>query len=153
LPELEIEQTVERTATTVTDIRQSSGRRIEFWAVGIGVAGAVFAAWKGGWMAGVSLATGAALSLVNYRWLKDGVAAISQMAAVQSEKQQVRIPRIIYIKFFGRFVLLLAAVYVILTRSLLIAEWLLTGLFVVVAAVLAEMIYLLSRGTGVTSGV
>lgn len=104
-------------------------------------------------MAGVSLATGAALSLVNYRWLKDGVAAISQMAAVQSEKQQVRIPRIIYIKFFGRFVLLLAAVYVILTRSLLIAEWLLTGLFVVVAAVLAEMIYLLSRGTGVTSGV
>jgi len=104
-------------------------------------------------MAGVSLATGAALSLVNYRWLKGGVAAISQMARVQTEKQQVRIPKIIYIKFFARFVLLLAAVYVILTRSFLMAEWLLTGLFVVVAAVLAEMIYLLLRGAGVTSGV
>jgi len=137
----------------VTEIRQSSERRIEFWAVGIGVAGAAFAAWKGGWMAGVSLATGAALSLVNYRWLKGGVAAISQMARVQTEKQQVRIPKIIYIKFFARFVLLLAAVYVILTRSFLMAEWLLTGLFVVVAAVLAEMIYLLLRGAGVTSGV
>lgn len=104
-------------------------------------------------MAGVSLAIGAALSLVNYRWLKGGVAAISQMARVQTEKQQVGIPKMIYIKFFARFVLLLAAVYVILTRSFLIAEWLLSGLFVVVAAVLAEMIYLLSRGAGVTSGV
>ncbi|HLW99065.1 MAG TPA: hypothetical protein VKR82_10490 [Candidatus Acidoferrales bacterium] len=137
----------------MTEIRQSSEHRIEFWAVGIGVAGAAFAAWKGGWMAGVSLATGAALSLVNYRWLKGGVAAISQLARVQAEEQQVRIPRIIYVKFFARFILLLAAVYVILTRSFLIAEWLLTGLFVVVAAVLAEMIYLLSRGGGVTSGV
>jgi hypothetical protein len=137
----------------VTEIRQPSERRVELWAVGIGVAGAAFAAWKGGWMAGVSLATGAALSLINYRWLKGGVAAISQMARTQTEKQQVRIPKIIYIKFFARFVLLLAAVYVILTRSFLKAEWLLTGLFVVVAAVLAEMIYFLSRGAGDTSGV
>jgi hypothetical protein len=55
----------------------------------------------------------------------------------------------IYVKFFGRFALLLVVVYVILSRSLLPVAAVVGGLFAVVAAVMIELFWeLLHTGRG-----
>lgn len=56
-----------------------------------------------------------------------------------------------FLKFFTGLALLLAALYVILSRSLLPAPPLLAGLFAAVAAVILQMVYLLASG-GVAKG-
>jgi hypothetical protein len=95
---------------------------------------------------------GALLSWLNYRLLKQGVAtiipapasALCQMpdATVQQPAQNsLKVPVKGFAKFFGRYILLAAALYVILAHSLLPAAPFFAGLFVVVAAVLAELLY------------
>ena len=54
-------------------------------------------------------------------------------------------PVSVYAKFFGRFALLLAVVYVILSRSLLPVAAVLGGLFAVIAAVMIEVMWELVR--------
>ena len=60
--------------------------------------------------------------------------------------RDARVPRFVYAKFFGRFALLLVAVYVILSRSWLPVTAVFAGLFAVVAAVLIELMWELLRG-------
>lgn len=57
-----------------------------------------------------------------------------------SEKKPNKAPVSVYIKFLGRFILLLAVVYVILTRPILPGAAVLLGLFTVISAVLCEMV-------------
>ncbi len=120
---------------------QAGGRRIEYLTLGLGAGATLVVAVGWGWRAAAGLALGAALSWVNYRWLKQGVAAIARLSTAQADAPQVRIPKRVYVKFFGRFALLLIAVYVILSGSLLPGATVLAGLFAVVAAVLVELIY------------
>ncbi len=132
---------------TSSDISlQAGGRRIEYLTLGLGAAATLVVAVGWGWRAAAGLALGAALSWVNYRWLKQGVAAIAQLSTAQADAPKVRIPKRVYVKFFGRFALLLVAVYAILSGSLLPGATVLAGLFAVVAAVLIELIYRLVRG-------
>lgn len=58
-----------------------------------------------------------------------------------SDTKRKTAPASVYIKFLGRFILLLAVVYVILTRPILPGDAVLLGLFTVIAAVLCEMVY------------
>jgi hypothetical protein len=122
-------------------------KRIEWFTALLGAAAAIVAALRWGWGAGIGLALGAALSWLNFRWLKQGVGALVEVAAAQTGTDKPRVPRSVYLKFFGRFGLLLLAVYVILSRSILPAAAVLAGLFAVVAAVLLEMVTELARGT------
>ncbi len=124
---------------------RAAERRIEWLTLAFGAAASVGVWLHWDWRAAAALALGAALSWINYRWLKQGVKAFSQAATAQAGEEKVRIPKLIYVKFFGRFALLLAAVYVILASSWLPGGALLAGLFAVVAAVMAEMIYQLLR--------
>ncbi len=124
---------------------EASRRRVELLTLGLGAAGSIFAAVWWGWRAAAGLALGTALSWVNYLWLKQGVAAIAQFSTAQADAPKVRIPKLVYVKFSSRFVLLLVVVYVILLRSLLPGSTVLAGLFTVVAAVMVEMIYQLIR--------
>jgi len=121
-------------------------RRIEYLTLGLGATGTLIAALRWDWKAGAGVAIGGALAWVNFRWLKQGVAAMAQLATAQAGASAVRIPKRVYFKFFGRFVLLLGGICVIVWCSLLPPAAIFVGLFALVAAVLAEMIYELVRG-------
>lgn len=116
-----------------------SERRIEYITLGIGVAAAVVAGILWGWRAGVGVACGAGLSWVNYRWMKQGIDALAEIARPQQDAEKVRVPKIVYLKFIGRYGLLIVAAYVMLSHFELPVASVLGGFFAVVAAVLAEV--------------
>jgi hypothetical protein len=129
---------------------RAAERRIEWLTLALGAAGAVFAALRWDWRAGAGVALGALLTWLNFRWLKQGVGALVTVSTVQAGSEHARVPRSVYLKFFGRFVLLLLVVYVILSRSLLPVAAVLGGLFAVVAAVMLELLFELIRSRRVT---
>lgn len=116
-------------------------RRIEYLTIGVGAAAALLAAFLWSPKAGASLAGGALLSWLNFRWMKQGVGALVPLATAQAGAEKVRIPKKVYFKFLGRYALLLVAAYVILSRLKLPASFLIAGLFAVVAAVMMELIF------------
>jgi hypothetical protein len=120
--------------------------RIERLTLLLGLAGTVWAAFRWGWRGAAGLALGALLSWVNFRWLKGGVHALGMAAtAAQGSSPASRVSLSAYMKFIGRFGLLLGAVYVILTRSSLLAVGVLTGLFASAAAVILALLFELLR--------
>jgi hypothetical protein len=121
-------------------------RRIERLTLALGLAGAVFALIRWGWRSAAGLALGAGLMWLNFRWLKQGIGALVKVSTAQTGQERVRIPRGVYVKFLGRFALLLVVVYVILSRSLLPVAAFLIGLFAVVAAVMVELVWELVNG-------
>jgi len=127
-------------------------KRIEWLTLALGLTAALVTTWRWGWRGGLGLAIGSALSWLNFRGLGTGIPTLAGLSSVQPGVEVPRVPRSVYIKFFGRFVLLLVVVYVILSRSLLPAGAVLAGLFAVVAAVLIEIVYELVRGTGSITG-
>jgi uncharacterized membrane protein YvlD (DUF360 family) len=120
-------------------------RRIDFLTLGIGAAGAVCAGMLWGGRAGGGLAAGAALSWINFRWMKQGVNALARLSTAQQGVEKVRVPRRVYWKFIGRYALLIVGAYVILRLFRLPLASLMGGLFAVVAAMLLEMIGQLFR--------
>ena len=120
--------------------------RVEWLTAVIGLAGAVLALAFAGWVWAAGVALGAGLTWVNFRWLKAGVSALVQSSVAQAGAERVHIPRIVYVQFFGRYALLLAVVYVILSRSVLPLAGLVGGLFAAVAAVVAEVVWELVTG-------
>jgi ATP synthase I chain len=125
---------------------EAAERRIEWLTLALGVAAAVFAAVRWGWRPGAGVAVGATLTWLNFRWLKQGVSALVAVSTAQAGSEQSRVPKMVYLKFLGRFALLLLVVYVILSRSLLPVAAVLGGLFAVVAAVMIELIFELAHG-------
>jgi small-conductance mechanosensitive channel len=120
-------------------------RRIEYVTLGLGAAGAICAAVVWNTHAGAGVATGAILAWLNYRWLKLGVGALARLSKAQEGAEKVYVPRSVYFKFIGRYVLLILAAYVILTRFGVPVASLLAGFGAVVVAVLAEVIAQLFR--------
>ena len=115
-------------------------KRIEYVALTIGAVGAVVAAifWSG--RAAVGVAVGALLSWLNYRWMKQGVGALAVLSKLQHGAEKVRVPPTVYVKFIGRYILLILSAYVILTRFSVPAASLLAGFGAVVVAALVEAI-------------
>jgi len=124
---------------------EAAERRIEYLTIGMGAAGAVVAGVFWGPRAGAWFAVGAALSWLNFRWMKQGIGALARLSAAQEGAEKVRVPRKVYVKFVGRYLLLIVVAYVILRGFEFAMLSLLAGLFVVAAAVLAEMIGQLLR--------
>jgi ATP synthase I chain len=131
--------------TSPEDASTAVVRNVEYWTAALGTSGALIAWARWGWRTGAGLAAGAFLSWLNYRWLKQGVISIASAATEQAGAENVRRPKGVYLKFFGRFVLLVAAVYVILMRFGWPAVAVFGGLFAVIAATLAAMIVHLLR--------
>jgi hypothetical protein len=121
-------------------------KRIEWLTLGLGAVAAVYASIRWEWRAGAGVALGALLMWLNFRWLKQGVGALVAVSTAQAGSGHARVPIGVYLKFFGRFALLLGVVYVILSRSILPAAAVLGGLFSLVGAVMLEMIFELLRG-------
>jgi hypothetical protein len=120
-------------------------RNVEYWTVAFGAAGALAAGLHWGWPAAAGVAVGAVLSLANYRWLKQGVIALTSASLGQAGAEKVRVPRGVRLKLFGRFVLVVAVVCVILWRFRWLAVPVVVGFFALVAGVLAAMIVHLFR--------
>ncbi len=120
-------------------------RSVEHWTVALGAFGALAAGLRWGWHAGAGVAVGALLSWLNYRWLKQGVISLTTISVEQAGAEKVRVPKFVYVKFFGRFVLLLAVVCVILWRFDRLVAAVLGGFLAGVAGVLAAMIAHLLR--------
>jgi ATP synthase I subunit len=116
-------------------------RRIEWLTLALGGVGAAWAGWRWGGWGSAGLALGAAISWVNFRWLKGSVQAFGRAATAQAGSAQVRVPVSAYVKFFARFALLLGILYVILTRSWLPVIPVLAGLFASAAAVVLALVY------------
>jgi hypothetical protein len=121
-------------------------RRVEWLTAALGVVGAVFAFVRWGWSWSAGVALGAAITWVNFRWLKLGVGALVNASVAQADAEHARIPGSVYVKFFGRYALLLVVVYVILSRSWLPLAAVIGGLFAAVAAVLLELMWELVTG-------
>lgn len=116
-------------------------RRIEYVTLGIGAAGAVAAIIFWGVRGAAGVSVGAVLAWLNYRWLKQGVGALAGLAKAQEGAAKVRVPRSVYFKFIGRYVLLIVVAYVILTRFEVPAASLLAGFGALVVAVLGEIVW------------
>lgn len=114
-------------------------RRIEYFTVGAGVAGAAAVALLGNTRGGWGVACGATLSWINFRWMKQGVGALARLGVAQEGKEKPRVPRSVYFKFLGRYALLLGAAYVILFRFHTPAWSVVAGLLAVVAGVVIEL--------------
>jgi ATP synthase I chain len=120
-------------------------QRIEWLTLALGLAAFVLALVIWGVRSGAGVLLGAALAWLNFRWLKQGVNALVKISTAQSGSEHPRVPRSVYVKFFGRYALLLAVVYVILSRSWLPVAAVVGGLFAVVVAVMIELIWELLR--------
>ena len=120
-------------------------RRIERLIAGIGALAAVATWYLWGGRAAAGLAAGAALSWVNYRWMKQGVDTLARLSTAQAGTQRAQVPFSVYLKFLGRYALLIVAAYAILRAFRPPVASLLAGFFSVVAAVLVEMVGQLFR--------
>ncbi len=138
---------------TAPDIDYAAAeRRIEYWTLGLGAAAALVTALRWDWRAALGVAIGAVLGWVNYRWLRQGVATLARLATAQAGAPAPRVRKTVYLKFFGRYVLLIGIVYVILSRSWLPAMAVLAGFSTLIAAVVLEVCVQLFRREGPGAG-
>src|ERR1700733_10670809 len=103
---------------------RAGARRIEWLVGGIGgieslIAGIEASAPSASWfvwggMEAAGLAAGAILSWVNYRWMKQGVDTLARLSTAQAGTPRAQVPASVYLKFLGRYALLIVAAYAIL---------------------------------------
>jgi len=115
-------------------------RAMAVWAAIWGALGVVAFTMGRGAGSGAAFALGAALGLVNLRWLTWGVHALADAAAGQAVNRPMRAG---IIRFAMRFALLAAVVCAILFSRILPIVPLLWGLFAAPAGALAEALRLL----------
>jgi hypothetical protein len=120
--------------------------RIERFIAILGAAMTLGAAIRWGIRSAEGAALGGALCWLNFRWLRHGATGVVRLGMAQAGAEVVHVPRRMHAKFFGRLVLLLVAVYVILAWLRLPAAALICGLAAVVPAILMELGYELVSG-------
>jgi ATP synthase I chain len=121
-------------------------RRLEMFLIVVGAVATIGAGIGWGRRAAEGAAVGTALSWLNFRWLRQGAAALVRLGQAQATHENPRVPPLVHVKFFGRLLLLLVVAYVILAWLRLPAIAFLSGLVAVVPAILIELGYELARG-------
>lgn len=122
-----------------------SDRPVEWIAVVIGVLLSLAAYYVWDLRTAAACAGGAAMSLLNYRWLKLGISTLTT-ASRQADQETNPTARGHYVKTFGRYVLLLVGACVILWGLKLPAVGFVLGLFASVAAIICYSIWHLAAG-------
>ena len=110
--------------------------------VGIGVC------WLwGGWSWSAGFMVGAALSALNFHWMKRAVGALADLASSQSVQEAAGEPprqpetAPVVVRFVLRYALIGVAGYVIFKSSFISLGAFFAGLFLFLAAILAEVVY------------
>jgi ATP synthase I subunit len=88
---------------------------------------------------------GSALGWLNFRWLKQTLAALAAKGNADAG-EQAQVPKSLWFKVIGRYVLVLGLLCAILLFSFVPGSAVLGGFFCLVAAVLIEIAYQLARG-------
>jgi hypothetical protein len=121
-------------------------RRLERFLIGVGAAATLGAGIGWGLRAAEGAAIGTVLCWLNFRWLRQGAAALIRLGEAQATHENPRVPPLVHVKFFGRLLLLLVVAYVILAWLRLPAIAFLCGLVAVVPAIVLELGYELVHG-------
>ncbi len=115
-------------------LRHSIARMVRFMAIVSAAGIVVLFAWRG-WRWGLGFGLGAAVSWLNFRWLKKLVDSLHDAAVGKKPNQRAAV-------ILGlRFLLLGAAGYAILRFSEISLTAALVGLFVSAAAAIVEILY------------
>ena len=124
---------------------RAAERRIEWLIATVGAMATAGTWYIWGGRAAAGVAAGTILSWVNYRWMKQGVDTLARLSTAQAGSQRAQVPASVYLKFLGRYALLIVAAYAILRAFRPPVASLLAGFFSVIAAVLVEMVGQLFR--------
>lgn len=92
--------------------RQSESRISQLTLILGGVV-ALPVAYSHGWRWGAGIFIGAVLAWLNFRWLKQGLDALTEAATGQSSQKKAKVPVVTYFKALFRYGLIALAVYVI----------------------------------------
>ncbi|MGB9480558.1 MAG: ATP synthase subunit I [Candidatus Acidiferrum sp.] len=92
---------------------QQSESRISSLTLFLGVLVAIPVAYFYGWRWGLGIVVGAILAWVNFRWLRQGLDALTQSAIAQGDQKKARVPIGTYFKALFRYGLIALTVYVI----------------------------------------
>jgi hypothetical protein len=122
-----------------SDPYPAAERRIWRFQLALALAGTAAAALLAGWAGALGFAVGAAISSVNFLWLKQAVDALTEKAAGAASAPTRKKRRLLVWKFAGRYLLIAAAAYAILKHTVWDIRALLAGLFLFVAAILIEI--------------
>ena len=127
-----------QTRQAMMDLARAEAR-LPRWMLGLGAAAALASVVLEGPRFAAGVALGAALALVNYRWLHQAVVTLTSAG-------QERVPRLMVAKFALRDPLAIAGLYLFYKTGWLPMMAIAAGLFVPVAGVLAEAILQLASG-------
>jgi uncharacterized membrane protein len=116
----------------------SSLRRMERLIPALAVIFFLALGFQASWPIAVGFLAGAAVSYVNFRWLKSTVNAVAD--AVTQSGPHASKPSVV-LRFLTRFVLIAVAAYVIFLSYPVAFHGFLGGLFIPVVAILAEAAY------------
>ena len=129
------------------DFYAAAERLIWRFQLALGLLGTGAAWWINGPAGGAGFAIGAAVSGLNFLWLKQAVDAVTEKAIGAETLAARRKRRLLVWKFVGRYALIGLAAYGILKYTPWSLTALLAGLFLFVAAILAEICWELIHGT------
>jgi small-conductance mechanosensitive channel len=90
-----------------------SERRISWLTLALGAVAALPVGYFVGLRWGAGILIGAILAWINFRWLRQGLEALSEAAKAQASQQEVRVPIGTYFRALFRYGLIALAVYVI----------------------------------------
>jgi small-conductance mechanosensitive channel len=124
---------------------QNLERLIAGMTLAIGFAAAIVVGFFLNWVWAVGVAIGSGLAWLNFRWLKQGVAALAAAAVAQSNRQAVHVPLGSYFMAMFRYTLIAIAVYVIFEYLKVPILSMIAGLFALGVAALVVCLYEILR--------
>ncbi len=116
-------------------------RRIVWMTLALGLAAAVISAIVWSPRAGVGVFAGALLAWINARWLQQALDTLVILSKAQAGAPKPRVSKWLYAKFFGRYALMAAVIYVMVQYFAVPLVSLLGGLLALGAATMAEFFY------------
>ena len=122
-----------------SDFYARAERRLWWWQLGLGAAGVAAALARWGFAAAAGFGAGAAISILNFYWLKQGIDATTAAASGRETPEARRKRRRLIWKFLARYLLMALAAYGILKYTRWNVAAFLAGLFLFAAAILAEI--------------
>jgi ATP synthase I chain len=115
--------------------------RIGYWTLVLGFAAAAIAAARISTRVGIGVGVGGVLAWINYRWLKGGISTLVSDVLVQSGEKRPQVSSWVYAKLFGRYILIAAVLYVMVTRFAIPVISVLGGLCALGAGAMVEGLY------------
>jgi hypothetical protein len=119
------------------DVTQRTQRRIGGWTLVFGLTSAIAVLFSGFQKAAAGVAIGTFLAWLNMRWMAGGLSALGASARAQAGSEMPRVSFWVYFKFFSRYFLIAAVVYVMMTRFAVPAASIIGGLLSLGAATIA----------------